>query len=107
MPTARRSARPCRAPGRARARARQAPPAKLTATPRRPATAVTEHSLSSSRTAAPRPSEIRPAAAGDAAVIDVRDVRKAYGDVKAVDGVTFRVEAGEIFGLLGPNGAGK
>jgi ABC-2 type transport system ATP-binding protein len=42
-----------------------------------------------------------------APVIVVRDVRKAFGDVKAVDGITFDVQAGEIFGLLGPNGAGK
>ncbi len=41
------------------------------------------------------------------AVIQVDDVRKAYGAVKAVDGVSFEVAKGEIFGLLGPNGAGK
>ena len=40
-------------------------------------------------------------------VIRVRDLRKHYGDVRAVDGVEFEVGRGEIFGLLGPNGAGK
>ena len=39
--------------------------------------------------------------------VRVHDLRKAYGEVRAVDGVTFAVEAGEVFGLLGPNGAGK
>jgi ABC-2 type transport system ATP-binding protein len=41
------------------------------------------------------------------AVIEVKDFRKAYGDYVAVDGVSFDVKQGEIFGLLGPNGAGK
>jgi ABC-2 type transport system ATP-binding protein len=39
--------------------------------------------------------------------IDVRNVVKKFGDFTAVNGITFAVEAGEIFGLLGPNGAGK
>ena len=39
--------------------------------------------------------------------IEVRNLRKAYGDVQAVDGVTFDVQAGECLALLGPNGAGK
>lgn len=39
--------------------------------------------------------------------IDVEQVRKAYGDLKAVDGVSFTVGKGEFFGILGPNGAGK
>src|SRR5580692_2640711 len=41
------------------------------------------------------------------ATISVRDLRKSYGQVAAVDGVTFAVEQGEFFGILGPNGAGK
>ena len=40
-------------------------------------------------------------------VIEVENLRKHYGDVKAVDGISFKVQAGEIFGFLGPNGAGK
>jgi ABC-2 type transport system ATP-binding protein len=39
--------------------------------------------------------------------IVVSDIHKAYGSVKAVNGVSFNVEAGEFFGILGPNGAGK
>jgi ABC-2 type transport system ATP-binding protein len=40
-------------------------------------------------------------------VIRVADLRKHYGDVKAVDGISFEVGCGEVFGMLGPNGAGK
>jgi len=40
-------------------------------------------------------------------MIDVQDLRKQYGDLVAVDGISFTAEAGQIFGLLGPNGAGK
>ncbi len=39
--------------------------------------------------------------------LELRDVRKSYGDVAAVRGVDLAVPAGSIFGLLGPNGAGK
>ncbi|RAN75172.1 ABC transporter [Bacillus sp. SRB_336] len=40
-------------------------------------------------------------------MIEVRDLHKAFGAVKAVDGVSFTARDGEITGLLGPNGAGK
>ncbi|MDD1773775.1 MAG: ATP-binding cassette domain-containing protein, partial [Methanomassiliicoccales archaeon] len=41
------------------------------------------------------------------AVIEVHDLLKTYGDLKAVDNISFDVIAGEVFSLLGPNGAGK
>ena len=40
-------------------------------------------------------------------IVQVNDLRKRYGDIEAVRGISFFVEPGEVFGLLGPNGAGK
>ena len=44
---------------------------------------------------------------GDGPMIEVRGLRKSYGDLEAVAGVSFSVARGEVFGILGPNGAGK
>jgi ABC-2 type transport system ATP-binding protein len=41
------------------------------------------------------------------AMVEVKDLKKQYGDKQAVGGVSFSVKKGEIFGILGPNGAGK
>ena len=40
-------------------------------------------------------------------IVQVQDLRKRYGEVEAVRGISFNVEQGEVFGMLGPNGAGK
>lgn len=40
-------------------------------------------------------------------ILTVKDLKKVYDDVPAVDGISFNVKRGEIFGILGPNGAGK
>jgi ABC-2 type transport system ATP-binding protein len=56
------------------------------------------------------PSPARPAGPAredSGPIIVVRDLRKRYGSLTAVDGVTFEVAEGEVFGILGPNGAGK
>jgi branched-chain amino acid transport system ATP-binding protein len=44
---------------------------------------------------------------GDEIALDVRDLRKAFGGVRAVDGCSFAVPRGKISGLIGPNGSGK
>jgi ABC-2 type transport system ATP-binding protein len=53
----------------------------------------------------PMPAAVR--LRGEMADIDVTGLVKRYGDVVAVDGLSFSVQKGEVFGMLGPNGAGK
>jgi ABC-2 type transport system ATP-binding protein len=45
--------------------------------------------------------------AGTLSAIEVSELRKSYGAFEALRGISFEIEAGEVFGLLGPNGAGK
>jgi ABC-2 type transport system ATP-binding protein len=42
-----------------------------------------------------------------AAILEVRNLVKKYGDFAAIKGISFDIQEGEIFSLLGPNGAGK
>ena len=48
-----------------------------------------------------------PSTAGNRHVLECREIRRRYGEIQAVDGVSFHVDPGETYGLLGPNGAGK
>ena len=52
-------------------------------------------------------SEIKYEGISMATILEIKDLYKYYGAVKAVDGINFKVEEGHCFGLLGPNGAGK
>ena len=40
-------------------------------------------------------------------IIEIKNIYKSYGDVKAVNGISFELEKGDVFGFIGPNGAGK
>ena len=40
-------------------------------------------------------------------MIEVKNLTKRYGDIKALDDISFTVDTGEVLGFLGPNGAGK
>lgn len=49
----------------------------------------------------------RPGSSGGDEVLEVSDLRKTFGETRALDGLNLRVRAGEVHGFLGPNGAGK
>ncbi|HEX3722979.1 MAG TPA: ABC transporter ATP-binding protein [Nitrolancea sp.] len=49
----------------------------------------------------------QPLTVATSTILDVRDLHKTFGEREVVRGVSFHINAGEIFGLLGPNGAGK
>ena len=69
-----------------------------------------EKKLAAARTALKRGEEQLPKTGLDlpnGVVLDVKDLCMYFGGVKAVDGLSFQVKKGEIFGLIGPNGAGK
>jgi ABC-2 type transport system ATP-binding protein len=58
--------------------------------------------------APPRPAPTgTPALAGAAPAVEVHELVRRFGDFTAVDGISFAVRPGEVFGFLGPNGAGK
>ena len=40
-------------------------------------------------------------------MLEIRDLRKKYGNFQALDGLSMTIEKGELFGFVGPNGAGK
>ncbi|WP_243644005.1 ABC transporter ATP-binding protein [Paenibacillus pinisoli] len=50
---------------------------------------------------------LKKGAIDDMPVLEVQNLRKSFGDVRAVESISFSVEAGEIFTIIGPNGAGK
>src|SRR5216683_2206197 len=70
--------------------------------------ASARHSVSRCRQSSGRPAEPGSDTIGSVAVaVEITDLRKSYGPVEAVRGISLTVNEGEVFALLGPNGAGK
>ena len=78
-----------------------------TSRPSRSGCASTTRIVAGARHDRVRLSASRLMATGSMNAIDVKQIVKKFGDFVAVNGISFAVEEGEIFGLLGPNGAGK
>ena len=57
--------------------------------------------------ATPDPPAVPAATNGGGPLVEVSDVAKRFGGLRALDGITLRVDAGELLGLVGPNGSGK
>ena len=68
---------------------------------------ILEHGALAVSTAAPGLGPAKRSCVNERASIVVENVSRSYGEVRAVQDVSFRVGAGEVVGLLGPNGAGK
>ena len=65
------------------------------------------HDVRAGRPAAPAAGTLRRGHAARRPAVEIAHLRKTYGNLVAVDDVSFSVAEGEIFGILGPNGAGK
>jgi branched-chain amino acid transport system permease protein len=74
---------------------------------RQATTRRTEAPIVETVSVAPRPATQRPAPSKDGVLLQLDRVSRAFGGLKAVDGVSLSVKAGSIHGVIGPNGAGK
>ena len=99
----RRAVAPVRRDGASSRSASSPRPVALPQAPRRLTESATQHAFPLVKARTSR----RAARATTGIAIDVRGLRKTFGDFVAVDSIDFDVKRGEIFGFLGPNGSGK
>ena len=86
---------------------RPAPTVRTVTTGPKPPTESTQTTGNPHTTASPEPTQAAQTSAHAAPAIEVRNLRKVFGDNVAVDDVSFSVPAGKVLAVLGPNGAGK